>query len=170
MAALIAKNVGDEKPLLLRLTPLFLKDKPMYCINCGVELSNGQAVCPICHTPVVHPDFLPNPELFPYPAKPFHSEACNHRGLLFVVTILAALLMGMPLLMEVLLSRPIIWSGYVAGGVFLGYCFFLLPLWFRNPNPTVLSPATLGSSPCICCTSACIPAEAGFYPLHFLSP
>lgn len=117
----------------------------MYCINCGVELSEGQAVCPICQTPVVHPDFPPNPELFPYPAKPFRSEAYNHRGLLFVVTILATLMMGMPLLLEALLSHRIVWSGYVAGGVFLGYCFFLLPLWFRNPNPTIFVPCDFGA-------------------------
>ena len=99
----------------------------MYCINCGIELSKGQAVCPICQTRVVHPDFPPDPELYPYPAKPFPSEAYNRKGLMFVFTVIAILIMGMPLLLELLLSHHIVWSGYVAGGVFLGYIFFCFP-------------------------------------------
>ena len=31
----------------------------MYCIKCGVELSAGQTVCPICETKVYHPDIKP---------------------------------------------------------------------------------------------------------------
>lgn len=118
----------------------------MYCINCGIELSKGQAVCPVCRTRVAHPDFPPDPELFPYPAKPFPSEAYNRRGLMFVVTILSVLIMGMPLLLERMLSHSIVWSGYVAGGVFLGYIFFLLPLWFRNPNPVIFVPCDFAAT------------------------
>lgn len=118
----------------------------MYCINCGIELSKGQAVCPICQTRVVHPDFPPDPELYPYPAKPFPSEAYNRKGLMFVFTVIAILIMGMPLLLELLLSHHIVWSGYVAGGVFLGYIFFLLPLWFRNPNPVIFVPCDFAAT------------------------
>ena len=118
----------------------------MYCINCGIELSKGQAVCPICQTRGVHPDFPPDPELYPYPAKPFPSEAYNRKGLMFVFTVIAILIMGMPLLLELLLSHHIVWSGYVAGGVFLGYIFFLLPLWFRNPNPVIFVPCDFAAT------------------------
>ena len=28
----------------------------MYCVYCGVKLQDGAAECPLCHTPVMHPD------------------------------------------------------------------------------------------------------------------
>ena len=28
----------------------------MYCIHCGVELSDSETVCPLCGTRVFHPD------------------------------------------------------------------------------------------------------------------
>lgn len=118
----------------------------MYCINCGVELSKGQAVCPICRTPVCHPDFPPDPDLFTFPAKPFPSEAVNRNALMFVITVISALVMLLPLLLELLIAGHIVWSGYVTGGVFVGYIFFLLPLWFRNPNPAIFVPCDFAAT------------------------
>ena len=28
----------------------------MYCVYCGVRLQDGAAECPLCRTPVMHPD------------------------------------------------------------------------------------------------------------------
>jgi len=36
----------------------------MFCIKCGVELSRGSAVCPICGTKVCHPDFPADDSFF----------------------------------------------------------------------------------------------------------
>lgn len=112
----------------------------MYCINCGIELTKGQAVCPICRTKVYHPDFPADPALATYPPRPFQSEEYNYRGLMFVITILTSLLTVLPALLEWMLFRTITWSGYASGGIMLFYVLFLLPRWFCNPNPVIFVP------------------------------
>lgn len=112
----------------------------MYCINCGIELSKGQAICPICKTKVCHPDFPAEQELATYPPRPFQSEEYNTRGVLFVVTVLWAMLSVLPVVLEWMLFRHIVWSGYTSGGLALLYVVFLLPAWFKNPNPVIFAP------------------------------
>lgn len=112
----------------------------MYCINCGIELSPGQAICPICKTKVCHPDFPAQQALATYPARPFQSEAYNRRGLVFVLTVIWALLTVLPVGLEWMLFKEINWSGYVTGGLALAYLLFLLPAWFQNPNPVIFVP------------------------------
>ncbi len=117
----------------------------MYCINCGIELSQGQAICPICQTKVNHPDFPADPELATYPARPFQSEEYNRRGLLFVITVIWGLFAVLPVLLEWMLYNQISWAGYVSGGLVLGYVLCILPLWFKNPNPVIFVPCDFAS-------------------------
>ena len=111
----------------------------MYCVKCGVKLSEGQRICPLCETKVYHPDFLKidNPT---FPRKEFASEAINRTGLLFVITVITLLPMLLPLIMEWVLTDVIVWSGYVTGGVLLAYILAVLPCWFRHPTPAVFVP------------------------------
>ena len=51
----------------------------MYCIKCGVELSPGQTVCPVCGTRVYHPDIQPENAVPVYPKKVFQPEEFNGR-------------------------------------------------------------------------------------------
>lgn len=111
----------------------------MYCIQCGVELSEGQSICPVCNTRVYHPE-LPVKERPTYPQKAFPSEAVNRRGLLFVITVLAGLPLLLPTVLELLWHGTVSWSGYVAGGVLLGYLAVILPFWFRRPHPAIFVP------------------------------
>ena len=99
----------------------------MFCIKCGVELTDGQAVCPVCNTKVWHPDFPVNEEGVTYPRKEFQSEEFNRKGLMFVLTIIFALPIVVSLLLEITMQNNVSWSGYVAGGVLLGYITFILP-------------------------------------------
>ena len=39
----------------------------MYCIKCGVELADSEKVCPLCGTPVFHPDLPCGQGEPPYP-------------------------------------------------------------------------------------------------------
>ncbi len=112
----------------------------MYCINCGIELSQGQAHCPICKTKVYHPNFPVDPNLSTYPVKSFQSEEYNRKGLMFVITILSALTALLPILLEVTLFKMASWSAYVSTSLVLGYILLFLPLWFRNPNPVIFIP------------------------------
>ncbi len=112
----------------------------MYCIKCGVELSEGQKICPLCHTKVYHPD-LPVEQATPtYPQKEFQSEEFNPRGVLFVITILAALVIGLVVGFELSLHHTVGWSGYAAGGILLAYVAAVLPCWFKHPNPVIFVP------------------------------
>ena len=49
----------------------------MYCIKCGVELSEGQRLCPLCKTKVYHPDYLKEDTQLIYPVGEFKSEEFN---------------------------------------------------------------------------------------------
>lgn len=117
----------------------------MYCIKCGIELSDGQAVCPICKTKVCHPEFPADPALATYPPRPFQSDVYNYRGLMFVITIITSILAVLPALLEWILFEKVTWSGYVTGGIILFYLLFLLPRWFQNPNPVIFTPCSFAA-------------------------
>ena len=38
----------------------------MYCVKCGVKLSDNQELCPICGTKVYHPDIKINIDIKKY--------------------------------------------------------------------------------------------------------
>ena len=112
----------------------------MYCINCGIELSDGQKICPICQTRVYHPDLKKTDALPTYPRKAFKSEEINIRGLLFVVSLLHLIPIIFALIFDLNLNGQIDWFGYVVGSVLLLYVCAVLPLWFKRPNPVVFIP------------------------------
>ena len=111
----------------------------MYCIKCGVKLSEGQTVCPLCETKVYHPDITVDPK-DTYPKVPFKSEEINRGGVMLVVTMLFLIPLLLPIILELGWHDRVDWSGYVAGGVLLFYITFMLPLWFKNPNPVIFTP------------------------------
>lgn len=112
----------------------------MYCVKCGVELKDGEKFCPLCKTMVFHPD-IPSrsgekayPEYIP-PARRF-----NRFGTLFVLTFMFLIPAVITFLIDLKISGAVRWSGYVVGGLALGYIAFVLPFWFRNPNPVIFIP------------------------------
>ena len=113
----------------------------MYCIKCGARLSDGQKVCPICETEVYHPDF-PITEENTYPKIPFESEEINRKGLMFVITMLFLIPFILPVILELDWRGEVSWSGYVAGGTFIFYNMFIMPHWFKKPNPVIFTPIT----------------------------
>ena len=118
----------------------------MYCIKCGVELSDGQTVCPICETRVCHPDFHPEEMTPTYPKKEFQSEEFNRKGILFVITILSALTAVLTVILDFSLSGSVEWSGYVLGAILFGYVCLILPLWFRHANPVIFVPCDFAAA------------------------
>ena len=113
----------------------------MFCIKCGVELSDGQTVCPLCSTKVYHPDLAPTNTPPTYPKQEFQSEAINRKGILFVITVLYLLPLLLPMLFELAFADGIDWSGFVAGGTLLSYLFFILPAWFKRSHPIIFVPS-----------------------------
>ena len=98
----------------------------MFCIKCGVQLSDTEKKCPLCNTVVYHPDIestvaeplYPNNKI---PKVNSRSKAFN--GALLIVFFI-----------------PLNWFGYVAGALIVGYLTFALPLWFKKPNPVIFTP------------------------------
>lgn len=113
----------------------------MYCVKCGVKLSEGQTVCPLCETKVFHPD-IPVKENNTYPKIPFESEEFNRKGLLFVITMLFLVPLILPILLELGWRADVSWSGYTSGGTLIFYIAFVMPYWFKKPNPVIFTPVT----------------------------
>ncbi len=117
----------------------------MFCIKCGVELTDGQTVCPVCSTRVYHPDIEIKKVSPTYPKKDFESEEFNRRGILFVVTILALLAAALTVMFNISLEGGISWSGYVACSLGVFYVCVILPLWFKHTSPAIFVPAAFAS-------------------------
>ena len=114
----------------------------MYCIHCGVELSDSETVCPLCGTRVFHPDLPRQQGEPPFPPEPStHPEEVNRTGALFILTMLAVLPIVICILCDWSLNGTIVWSGFASGGVALLYILAVLPLWFKKPNPVIFVPA-----------------------------
>lgn len=114
----------------------------MYCIHCGVELSDSETVCPLCGTRVFHPDLPRQQGEPPFPPEPSgHPEEVNRSGALFILTMLAVLPIVICILCDWSLNGTIVWSGFASGGVLLLYILAVLPLWFKKPNPVIFVPA-----------------------------
>ena len=114
----------------------------MFCIKCGLELAEGQEICPACNTKVYHPDFPVGNASPTYPKKEFASEEFNPRGLMFVLTIIFGLACLLPMLFEISWHRTVTWSGIVSGAILLAYLCLLFPYWFKKPNPVIFFPTS----------------------------
>ncbi len=112
----------------------------MYCVKCGVNLADTEQVCPLCGTVAYHPD-LPRQEgkpLYPtdrMPVQPGRSLAWQ--GFVTVMCLLAGIIVA---LCDQQIAGAITWSGFVLGGLAVGYVILVLPAWFRRPNPAIFVP------------------------------
>lgn len=117
----------------------------MYCVKCGVELENTEKQCPLCKTVAYHPDILvPDAE----PLYPNNKAAKKKNSFIWVQGILTAAFI-LPIVIVILCDMQfnpgITWSGYVVGALMLAYVAFVLPTWFRKPNPVIFVPCTFAA-------------------------
>lgn len=109
----------------------------MYCVNCGVKLADSEKTCPLCGTAVFHPDIQrPDGERL-YPENKLPGYQVSSRGAQIITTALFLLPLLICLQCDIMIKGSITWSGYVAGALMFGYVVFVLPQWFRRPNPVV---------------------------------
>ena len=112
----------------------------MYCIKCGVRLADTEKACPLCGTVCYHPE-LPRPEAKPqYPRDRIPQPQVNPLGVMSALTVLFLIPVLITLLCDLRINGRVTWSGYVTGAIFLFYVIFLLPGWFRKPNPVIFTP------------------------------
>lgn len=111
----------------------------MYCVNCGVQLGDSEKSCPLCGTVVFHPD-IPRPQGEPlYPENRLPAPQVSSRGAQIIATAVFLLPMLITFQCDLQISGGVTWSGYVIGALLTAYVIFVLPQWFRRPNPVVFS-------------------------------
>lgn len=108
----------------------------MYCVQCGVELSDSQERCPLCGTVVFHPEIVRKQEDKPYPPKP-RPQTASRFGILFVLTMLILLPLVTVLLVDWRINDNLSWSGYVVGALVVAYVVVVLPMWFKKATPII---------------------------------
>ena len=115
----------------------------MYCIKCGVKLADSEKSCPLCQTPVFHPQFAQQEAESLYPADRNSPRKLRPWGLLIVVTALLFLLPSIvTVLIDLQIRGAITWSGYVVGALQMLYVMAILPAWFHRPNPVIFVPCS----------------------------
>ena len=113
----------------------------MYCIKCGVRLADTEKSCPLCQTPVFHPN-ITRPEVPPlYPDAP-PAPQVRSRAVHIVLATLFFLAAALCAQVDLLVYRSITWSGYVIGALCLIYSACVLPFWFKRPNPVIFVPCS----------------------------
>ena len=113
----------------------------MYCVKCGVSLVDTEKQCPLCGTVVFHPE-LHQSEADPlYPPDVMPAPKRLPWGALMVATALFFLAASICLVCDWQLGHSIVWAGYVIGALVLVYVIFILPAWFRKPNPVIFLPS-----------------------------
>ena len=112
----------------------------MYCIKCGIELTDNKKACPLCGTVPYHPEIEGNATLPTYPPFVKPEKKMNRRLTMLFVTLLYALCAAQLALCDTVISSRITWSAYAIGGMAFVYVVCLLPLWFKKPNPVIFTP------------------------------
>ena len=112
----------------------------MYCINCGVKLADTEQKCPLCGTVPYHPDISRALGDDLYPKNQHPVTQVSPLGALIIISCIFFLPMIITLLCDVSVYGAVTWSGYVIGAVMLAYELFVLPFWFKKPNPVIFVP------------------------------
>lgn len=112
----------------------------MYCINCGVKLGDTEQKCPLCGTVPYHPDISRAVVDDLYPRNQHPVTQVSPLGALIIISCIFFLPMIITLLCDVSVYGAITWSGYVIGALMLAYELFVMPFWFKKPNPVIFVP------------------------------
>ncbi len=118
----------------------------MYCVNCGVKLSDTEKKCPLCNTVAWHPD-IKKPETEPlYPKDKMPKKASGSKAINGAVIIIFLIPLFATLFFDITNNGKFEWFGYVAGGLVLSYVSFALPFWFKRPNPVIFTPCSFAAA------------------------
>ena len=111
----------------------------MYCVRCGVRLSEDVQRCPLCQTPVWKPE-APAPaepswsDRYPTPPKSKRYPILAFLTMLMLAACLSTLIYCLTRL------HGVRWSGYVMLGRALVYFTLIFPFWFERRNPLIFVP------------------------------
>ena len=112
----------------------------MYCINCGVKLSDTERACPLCGTVPYHPDLVRTEADSLYPKNKYpKTRKVSRVAIMTAISAAALLAIIIPTLCDLSIFSRITWSAYVIGAVLMAYLSFVMPFWFKKPNPVVFT-------------------------------
>lgn len=114
----------------------------MYCVKCGVKLADSEKICPLCGTKAYHPDIEREEGNTIYPKRKYPAPEEKALGLPVFFTAVFTIPLLVVLICDLRFNSAITWSGIVAGALALLYVWFVLPLWFKNPNPVIFVPCS----------------------------
>lgn len=118
----------------------------MYCVNCGVKLADSEEKCPLCGVAAYHPQIPREPGRPLYPRNSEPATTVQPHAAQAGILLLFLLPMVLTLIIDLRFNRSVTWSGYVAGGLLLGYITLALPGWFRRPNPVIFVPCDFAAA------------------------
>lgn len=114
----------------------------MYCVNCGVKLEDTEKRCPLCDTTVYHPKVKQKKGESLYPKDTYPEVELSPVLSNIIITVLFALPAIITAVCDLHYNKTISWSGYVIGGIMLSYFVFVMPAWFKKPNPVIFVPVS----------------------------
>ena len=112
----------------------------MYCVKCGVSLADTEKKCPLCDTLVYHPEIKQEDARSLYPAQKMPKSHFGRAFLSGAMIILFMIPMIVTFFSDMQVDGNLDWFGYVAGALLIAYLAFVLPLWFKRPNPVIFVP------------------------------
>ena len=117
----------------------------MYCVKCGVKLADSEQRCPLCGTVAFHPDLHRETVEPMYPPHRYPTPMENPKTAQIILTTVTLMALFITMLCDVQSNGRILWSGYVAGALLLGYIVLVLPLWFRKREPVIFIPSSFAA-------------------------
>jgi hypothetical protein len=118
----------------------------MFCVKCGVKLADTEKICPLCGTTVYHPDIVINEDDRLYPAGRKPKTQTNAKVINGMLIILFMIPIFVCFLSDYMINGFLNWFGFAAGGILWVYIVFVLPLWFKKPNPVIFVPCDFAAS------------------------
>lgn len=101
-----------------------------YCVHCGVKLGESEKRCPLCMTPVFDPAEPRNPSVpRAYPVRTPEQELKRNKRFLLI---LAAVMLAAPallcLMIDLMITGKMTWSGYASGALMMLFISAAAPL------------------------------------------
>lgn len=104
-----------------------------YCVNCGVELSQGVLKCPLCDTPVINPNIINlNKKESPFPEKIELPKTSKNKYSAIIMSIVLLIPNIVCILTNILFTPNNLWSIYVVSSSALFWFLFVFPFLMKQ--------------------------------------
>lgn len=102
-----------------------------YCVNCGVKLATSEKKCPLCFTPIYHPNLEDKLSEEPYSSNIETFNQIDKKFLADLICISLIIIGLISIFCNLIISKEVSWSVYVMVSI-LYSCSFLIFLVNKN--------------------------------------